>query len=158
MRQQRDTSSVVADQPVYSSLLLPSWVRLRARSQRNHRTMEDARGRSETTTCFVCRAPANLRCCGCRFIYYCSRDHQRLHWRLHKRQCPRNGGGYITIAGIQISGLVHAYHWGYCLDCLRVDPETATVNSFFCDTCRQGTICSDHENELVFCRLCRGTG
>ena len=42
--------------------------------------------------CMVCRqvgtASAPLkRCAGCSCIFYCSREHQKLHWKEHKRMC-----------------------------------------------------------------------
>lgn len=38
-------------------------------------------------SCAVCRAPATNCCSGCRSTYYCSRDHQKQHWKVHKGQC-----------------------------------------------------------------------
>ncbi|CAH1261379.1 EGLN1 [Branchiostoma lanceolatum] len=38
--------------------------------------------------CELCGAMENLlRCGGCRTAYYCSKEHQRTHWKKHKRIC-----------------------------------------------------------------------
>jgi len=37
--------------------------------------------------CAQCGAAANQRCTGCHITFYCSREHQKLHWKLHKSQC-----------------------------------------------------------------------
>ncbi|XP_019642469.1 PREDICTED: egl nine homolog 3-like [Branchiostoma belcheri] len=38
--------------------------------------------------CELCGAMENLmRCGGCRTAYYCSKEHQRTHWKKHKRVC-----------------------------------------------------------------------
>ncbi len=28
------------------------------------------------------------RCSGCKLTFYCSEDHQRLHWPEHRKECP----------------------------------------------------------------------
>ena len=37
--------------------------------------------------CAYCHVQANQRCTGCHETFYCSREHQKLHWRKHKNQC-----------------------------------------------------------------------
>lgn len=37
--------------------------------------------------CAVCSIPANFRCAGCRIIFYCCKDHQASHWKMHKQNC-----------------------------------------------------------------------
>ena len=37
--------------------------------------------------CAFCHVQANQRCTGCHETFYCSREHQKLHWRKHKNQC-----------------------------------------------------------------------
>lgn len=39
--------------------------------------------------CLVCSLPAPLKCSRCRSAHYCSAEHQRQHWKLHKRACSR---------------------------------------------------------------------
>ena len=38
-------------------------------------------------SCAVCSSPATQICGGCGDVYYCSREHQRKHWAVHKTQC-----------------------------------------------------------------------
>jgi len=41
----------------------------------------------ESSNCPVCSSFANFRCSGCAKVRYCSRDHQKQHWKLHKTDC-----------------------------------------------------------------------
>ncbi len=34
-----------------------------------------------------CDNPAHARCSSCKLVYYCSVEHQKLHWRDHKLVC-----------------------------------------------------------------------
>ena len=44
--------------------------------------------RASCPVCELCGAFDNLLLCsGCREAWYCSKDHQKSHWRLHKNQC-----------------------------------------------------------------------
>uniref|UniRef100_A0A0K2TV79 Protein msta n=2 Tax=Lepeophtheirus salmonis TaxID=72036 RepID=A0A0K2TV79_LEPSM len=38
-------------------------------------------------TCAYCQIQANQRCTGCHVTFYCSREHQKLHWKKHKNRC-----------------------------------------------------------------------
>ena len=54
-------------------------------------------------TCAICGATDDeatatslfLRCAGCHSVFYCGKEHQRLHWKEHKLVCtgPRGGAG-----------------------------------------------------------------
>jgi len=37
--------------------------------------------------CAYCQVQANQRCTGCHETFYCSREHQKLHWKKHKNHC-----------------------------------------------------------------------
>ena len=37
--------------------------------------------------CGVCRKVSELRCSGCKLVYYCSKKCQNLHWKFHKIDC-----------------------------------------------------------------------
>lgn len=46
--------------------------------------------RDERNVCQLCGALENLSLCGgCREIWYCCKDHQRAHWKEHKRKCKQ---------------------------------------------------------------------
>jgi len=42
---------------------------------------------TEQFICAQCGGAANQRCTGCHITFYCSRDHQKLHWKKHKSSC-----------------------------------------------------------------------
>jgi len=37
--------------------------------------------------CVVCGVESSLRCGQCRLVYYCSKDHQKQDWSVHKKSC-----------------------------------------------------------------------
>jgi hypothetical protein len=37
--------------------------------------------------CSVCGEIRAKKCAGCKFVYYCSKECQQLHWQIHKPQC-----------------------------------------------------------------------
>ncbi|KAF5291573.1 hypothetical protein FQR65_LT01886 [Abscondita terminalis] len=39
------------------------------------------------TNCEVCKNPANQKCAGCHNVFYCNKEHQKEHWKDHKKQC-----------------------------------------------------------------------
>lgn len=45
-------------------------------------------GNSEPkSVCEECKKPADLKCSGCRLVAYCSKEHQKQHWKQHKSLC-----------------------------------------------------------------------
>ncbi|XP_063625594.1 SET domain-containing protein SmydA-8 [Cydia splendana] len=38
-------------------------------------------------SCYVCLSPSSQKCSGCQEVHYCSREHQKQHWKQHKHQC-----------------------------------------------------------------------
>ncbi|XP_045774604.1 SET domain-containing protein SmydA-8 isoform X1 [Maniola jurtina] len=42
---------------------------------------------TEQEPCEVCSAPTEHKCSSCQSVHYCSREHQKQHWKLHKQQC-----------------------------------------------------------------------
>ncbi|XP_039756653.1 SET domain-containing protein SmydA-8 [Pararge aegeria] len=42
---------------------------------------------TEQEPCEVCTAPAEQKCSNCHSVFYCSREHQKQHWKAHKQQC-----------------------------------------------------------------------
>lgn len=41
----------------------------------------------EQSECVVCSKPAIQKCSGCQSVHYCSKEHQKEDWKLHKLQC-----------------------------------------------------------------------
>lgn len=37
--------------------------------------------------CTVCKQPSNFKCSKCKFLYYCSVEHQKMDWASHKISC-----------------------------------------------------------------------
>ncbi|KAG7206654.1 hypothetical protein KM043_000330 [Ampulex compressa] len=37
--------------------------------------------------CAICAANAAQKCSGCENVFYCSREHQKLHWKVHSKNC-----------------------------------------------------------------------
>jgi hypothetical protein len=38
-------------------------------------------------TCAVCAVVSNHRCSRCHTVFYCSSEHQKRHWTIHKKSC-----------------------------------------------------------------------
>lgn len=41
----------------------------------------------ENNVCKVCNLPALQSCSACNFVYYCSKEHQKIDWSSHKNKC-----------------------------------------------------------------------
>ncbi|XP_015112114.1 SET domain-containing protein SmydA-8 [Diachasma alloeum] len=37
--------------------------------------------------CAVCQQPAQQKCSACKLVFYCSREHQKCHWKEHASYC-----------------------------------------------------------------------
>lgn len=42
---------------------------------------------TEEGDCEVCSTKATQKCAGCQAVYYCSKEHQKQHWKSHKFLC-----------------------------------------------------------------------
>lgn len=48
----------------------------------------------EIMPCQVCGGMVGtMRCKGCRVVAYCGKEHQREHWKVHKKLCKEMGSG-----------------------------------------------------------------
>lgn len=43
----------------------------------------------QTTQCELCGGPRIGRCGWCKVTYYCSKTCQKLHWKIHKKECTK---------------------------------------------------------------------
>jgi hypothetical protein len=41
----------------------------------------------EALLCSLCQVPGKFRCGGCQKVGYCSKEHQKNHWKIHKGEC-----------------------------------------------------------------------
>ena len=48
---------------------------------------QDSEALKPATICGVCGKKATSRCSTCKLVYYCNREHQLLHWKVHERGC-----------------------------------------------------------------------
>lgn len=51
---------------------------------------EDAEGKgkgSKVALCVICGSLGNKSCGNCHAVHYCSRHHQKKHWKMHKQSC-----------------------------------------------------------------------
>ena len=46
-------------------------------------------GDDDAGICPVCQKLAETKCTGCRKLFYCGRDCQRRHWKVHKFDCKQ---------------------------------------------------------------------
>lgn len=37
--------------------------------------------------CAICGVAANSKCAACSLVVYCSKEHQKAHWKKHKNEC-----------------------------------------------------------------------
>lgn len=37
--------------------------------------------------CEICGVAANNKCGACSLVVYCSKEHQKAHWKKHKNEC-----------------------------------------------------------------------
>ncbi|XP_023303762.2 SET domain-containing protein SmydA-8 [Lucilia cuprina] len=43
---------------------------------------------TNSSKCAVCGVPASLKCMACKQVYYCGKEHQKIHWKKgHKAEC-----------------------------------------------------------------------
>ena len=40
-----------------------------------------------TNMCGSCQTPAITKCSRCKKVFYCNRECQKQHWKVHKKQC-----------------------------------------------------------------------
>lgn len=37
--------------------------------------------------CAICGIAASNKCAACSLVVYCSKEHQKAHWKKHKNEC-----------------------------------------------------------------------
>lgn len=37
--------------------------------------------------CAICAIPAIQKCGACKLVFYCSKEHQKKHWKTHSKKC-----------------------------------------------------------------------
>ena len=70
---------------------------------------------SKKEPCAFCLEPADLKCTGCRNVYYCNKEHQKFHWKTHVNDCrglklvdDSDGNRYyVATRDIKVGELMH---------------------------------------------------
>ncbi len=71
-------------------------------------------------TCELCGALQNLKVCArCKGAWYCSKEHQKTHWKEHKRSCNNNNIASVTVdpagrGGVQGGGAIAVHSQNSC--------------------------------------------
>ena len=47
----------------------------------------DSEIENQLHSCAVCQIPAEKKCTACNTVVYCTKEHQRKHWPVHKKDC-----------------------------------------------------------------------
>ncbi|GBP27660.1 SET domain-containing protein SmydA-8, isoform A [Eumeta japonica] len=131
---------------------------------------------SEEGLCIVCAVKAKQKCASCQTVYYCSRDHQKQHWKIHKHQCTparirqdEKVGRYLEATrDIKVGDVIlkeKALITGpaqvtppVCLGCYRLLNEGQV---FCCDKCGWpfcNENCSTNDIHLPECRYTQARG
>jgi len=59
--------------------------------------------------CEVCKEATTKSCGRCKSVYYCSHDHQKAHWKQHKKTCLENRKNSVLVTTIDSSsGKIHS--------------------------------------------------
>lgn len=45
------------------------------------------KAKSKKTKCGICKADAEYKCSRCKLVYYCKKECQATHWKVHKKYC-----------------------------------------------------------------------
>lgn len=43
--------------------------------------------KNQFLNCAICGVAANNKCAACSLVVYCSKKHQKAHWKKHKNEC-----------------------------------------------------------------------
>uniref|UniRef100_A0A1B6FV33 MYND-type domain-containing protein n=2 Tax=Cuerna arida TaxID=1464854 RepID=A0A1B6FV33_9HEMI len=132
---------------------------------------------STASICAVCRKPAGHRCSVCKAVNYCSKEHQKQHWKLHKLECScfqvvssEKLGRYMVATRNIAAGevvlketpLVYGPKiscYPQCLGCHRqlkgTSPDEETPKSFYhCKKCDWPLCAPRCENSLAHKKEC----
>ncbi|XP_044006952.1 SET domain-containing protein SmydA-8-like [Aphidius gifuensis] len=129
---------------------------------------------SEQEICAVCNAPAQQKCSACKIIFYCSRQHQKYHWKEHAKKCKAFeiaeddvvGRHYIATRKLkqgeiivkELKALISGPQFGTFPVCLGCYDILSADNSKACDKCGWPLCknCKDHGEECEFTINYRG--
>lgn len=70
-----------------------------------------------TDQCGVCGVVAHLKCSGCQAVVYCGKEHQKAHWKSHKKTCKA-----IQVSQLLCTGYLTPSSFGPLLQ-LHDDPR-----------------------------------
>ncbi|XP_005177231.2 SET domain-containing protein SmydA-8 [Musca domestica] len=125
--------------------------------------------------CAVCEVPASLKCMACKQVFYCGKEHQKIHWKKgHKAECKcyevvKNDvlGRHLRASRdikpgeiiLRESPLIYGPKVAcspLCLGCHRTLPTPVGNNYYKCSKCGWpmcGTDCELSEHHVNECQL-----
>ena len=76
---------------------------------------EPSTSQDENNLCAFCKNIAKTRCTGCRKVYYCNKEHQKLDWKIHAKNCSvlklvKDASGqqyYVATRNIKVGEVVY---------------------------------------------------
>lgn len=120
--------------------------------------------------CGVCKKSAVQSCSACNSIYYCGKEHQKAHWKIHKTTCvpfktvsDDNGNVLVSIRNIEagekiltklplVTGPISEKE-AICISCYRKIIETNVVQCSTCELKLCSKSCRLKSEHSDFCEL-----
>ncbi|XP_033322221.2 SET domain-containing protein SmydA-8 [Megalopta genalis] len=117
---------------------------------------------SPNKDCAFCGDNATLKCCGCENLYYCCKEHQKIHWDKHSKDCKpyklvqdkELGSYFVTTRNIKVGEVLFKEKplltgpcWSTAPVCLNCFVSLKKDNSKPCTKC-----------DWLLCKNCKAHG
>ncbi|KAK9885454.1 hypothetical protein WA026_010950 [Henosepilachna vigintioctopunctata] len=120
--------------------------------------------------CAICKKAAVQSCSACNSTYYCSKEHQKLHWKTHKSSCApfkiksdEFGKSLVAIRDIKQGEKIltklpiligpKSEKEIICFNCFKKIEETSNVKCILCGLKLCGKLCQNKEGHLKICDI-----